>query len=130
MSVKILRYNEDAFVWAYNSHNLFIEDCYGNMYNKMRADQLENDSYERLLKVLQIGTGVENIDDAIQRFSTFYLNKGKDIPKELYSNVAHLPKQDKCKKLLKILELGIGTEGIENVTNKLVDFYKAKGVDI
>ena len=129
MSVKILRYNEDAFVWAFNSHNLFIEDCYGNIYNKQRNDKSETDAYERLLKILQIGTGAENIDDAIRRFSTFYLNKGKEIPEELYIDIEHLSKQFKYEKLLKILELGIGTMGIENVTNRLIDFYKAKGVN-
>lgn len=33
-SVKILRYNKDAFKWAYNSYNLLIEDHYGNTYSK------------------------------------------------------------------------------------------------
>ena len=128
MSVKILQYNEDAFEWAYNSHNLLIEDCYGNLYSKIRQNEIETAAYERLLRVLKIGSGADDVDKAITTFSAFYLKKGKDIPKELYWGVAHLPQLEKCEKLLKILELGIGIEGIDNVINRLTDFYKAKGI--
>ncbi len=128
-SVKILQYNEEAFEWAYNSHNLLIEDCYGNIYSKLRQNELETKAYERLLRVLKIGAGVDDVDNAIKMFSAFYLKKGKDIPNELYWGVAHLSKQKKSEALLKILELGIGVSGIEDVTNRLIDFYKTKGIE-
>ena len=128
-SVKILQYNEKAFEWAYNSHNLLIEDCYGNVYSKLRQNELETKAYERLLRVLKIGAGADDVDNAITKFSAFYLKKGKEIPNELYGGVAHLSTQEKYENLLKILELGIGVSGIENVTNRLIDFYKAKGIE-
>lgn len=128
ISVKTLQFNEDAFEWAYNSHNLLIEDCYGNIYSKLHQNELEKADFERLLKVLEIGAGAKDIDNAISMFSAFYLKKGKFIPKELYFHISHHPNQEKCDKLLKILELGTGITGIENVTNKLLDFYKSKGI--
>ena len=33
-SIKIMKERSDAFVWAYNSHNLYIEDNKGNHYTK------------------------------------------------------------------------------------------------
>lgn len=128
LSVKILKYNKDAFEWAYNSCNLLIEDCYGNIYDKLGQNQIENDLYDRLLKILKIGAGVDNIDKAIVKFSSFYLKKGKEIPNELYWGVEHLSKQEKCENLLKILEIGTGDKGIENISQKLLVFYKSKGV--
>ncbi len=127
-SVKILQYNEEAFAWAYNSHNLLIEDCYGNIYSKLRQNELETASYERLLKVLKIGAGSDDVDSAICKFSAFYLKQGKDIPNELYWGITNHSKQKKRENLLKILELGIGIEGIDNVISRLVDFYTAKGI--
>lgn len=128
-SIKILQYNEYAFEWAYHTHNLLIEDCYGNIYSKLRQIELETESYERLLKVIRIGTGADDVDSAIDLFSSFYLKKGKFIPKELYFHIQHHSKNEKCEKLIKILELGIGVAGVENVTNRLIDFYKSKGVN-
>jgi len=128
LSVRILQYNEDAFEWAYNSHNLFIEDCYGNIYSKLKQTQSETEAYTRLLKILKIAVGTEDIDDVITVFSDFYLKKGIAIPSELYQDVAHCSKQKKHENLLKILELGTGVTGIENVTRRLIDFYTANGI--
>ena len=33
-SIRIMKENSDAFVWAYNSHNLFIKDINGNFFTK------------------------------------------------------------------------------------------------
>lgn len=127
-SIKILQYNEDAFAWAFNSHNLLFKDCYGNIYSKLRQTQSEAEAYERLLKVLKIGAGTEGIDNAIVTLSAFYLKKGKEIPNELFSGADNLSEQEKRKNLLRILEIGTGLTGIENVTNKLIEFYKVKSV--
>ena len=128
LSVKILQYKEDAFEWAYNSHNLFIEDCYGNVYDKFRQAEKEKAAYQRLLNIIKIGSGSEDVDKARINFASFYLGKGKDIPKELYLNLTQLSEEEKCERLLEILEIGIGITGIENVSNKLLAFYKAKGI--
>lgn len=128
-SIKILKRNQDAFIWAYNSNHLLIEDCFGNVYSKIQQNQAKQPAYERLLKVIKIGTDAENIDDAISLFSTFYKNKGKDIPDNLYLNIDCLSDQKKNENLLRILEIGLGMTGLENITNSLIDFYKRKGID-
>lgn len=127
MSVKILKYNEDAFVWAFTSHNLLIEDCYGNVYSMLQYVQKMGE-YEKLLKVLKIGAGVQNVDDAIMVFSSFYLKKGFYIPAELYCDLDNMPETKKHESLLKILELGTQVTGVDNVTKKLIEFYKAHGI--
>ena len=33
LSLKVLEHDELAFVWAYTTNNLIIEDCYGNRYS-------------------------------------------------------------------------------------------------
>lgn len=106
-----------------------VENYCGNVYSKLQQTQTKTEIYDRLLKVLKIGAGAENVDSAIAMFSNFYLNKRIAIPGELYCDVAHLSKQEQCENLLKILELGIGVTGIENVTRRLIDFYKANGID-
>lgn len=128
LSVKLLRFKKDAFEWAYNSHNLFIEDCYGNRYDKLRQMETEKAAYQRLLNIIRIGAGAEDVDKARIKFASFYLGKGKDIPKELYLNLTQLSEEEKCERLLSILEIGIGVTGIDNVSDKLLAFYKAKGV--
>ena len=128
LSVKILQFKKDAFEWAYNSHNLFIEDCYGNRYDKFRQMEAEKVAYQRLLNIIKIGAGAEDVDKARIKFASFYLGKGKDIPKELYLNLTQLSEEEKCERLLAILEIGIGITGIDNVSDKLLAFYKAKGV--
>lgn len=90
--------------------------------------QAEPASYNRLLKVLQIGAGAKDVDSAISMFSSFYLRKGVQIPSELFENVDHLTAQEKYEKLIKILEVGTGVAGIENVTRRFVEFYTAKGI--
>lgn len=127
LSVKYLQYDEDAFEWAFNSHNLFIEDCYGNVYNKIRQDEAEAKAHDRLLKILQIGASVENLDSAIKTFFLFYQKKGVLLDDELLDGMAFSSKQQKQEVLLTILETGMGISGIENVSNKLIEFYKAKG---
>lgn len=34
ISLFVTRYNDEVFLWAYNSYNLLIEDRYGNTYSK------------------------------------------------------------------------------------------------
>lgn len=35
-AIQILSVREDVFVWAYNSNNLSISDCFGNLYYKFK----------------------------------------------------------------------------------------------
>lgn len=98
------------------------------MSRKRNQPQSETASYERLLKVLQIGAGVTDVYDAIQKISAFYIRKGIEIPEDLYCDIALLTVQEKFEKLVKILELGLGVSGIENVTNNFIRFYKEKGI--
>ena len=74
-----------------------ISKSFSEAYREIQQDQAEKSTYERLLKVVEIGTGTKNIDDVISRFSTFYVNKGKDIPKNLYLEIDHLSDQKKTK---------------------------------
>ena len=74
LSVKILQYKEDAFEWAYNSHNLFIEDCYGNVYDKFRQAEKEKAAYQRLLNIIKIGSGSEDVDKARINFAVCIIN--------------------------------------------------------
>lgn len=88
--------------------------------------------FEKLLETIKLGTDIEDIDIIIQRFSTFYIENGKNIPSELYfvqDSVAYqnLTYQQKCENLLKILELGLDVKGIENIEKRLREFYKSKG---
>ncbi len=99
-----------------------------NTYSTIQRTQSETEANERLLKILKIGAGAEDVDNAITMFSAFYLRKGVEIPNELYLGVSLLTTQEKCANLLNILELGTGVTGIENVTRRLMDFYKAKGI--
>ena len=101
---------------------------YGNIYDKFRQAEKEKVAYQRLLNIIKIGSGSEDVDKARIKFASFYLGKGKDIPKELYLNLTQLSEEEKCERLLEILEIGIGITGIENVSNKLLAFYKAKGI--
>jgi len=83
--------------------------------------------FEKLLNVIQDGAGVEGIENAINMFADFYIKKGYEIPAELYSDIENLSIQEKCEKLLKILEIGLGVTGIDKVTDKLTKFYIANG---
>ncbi|MBQ8255166.1 MAG: hypothetical protein IJY94_06665 [Clostridia bacterium] len=130
MSVKLLQYDKDTFVRAYYSSNLLITDCCGNTYDFLRQKEIEKRSEERLLEVLKIGSGIEDVREAISEFTHFYNEKGKHIPSDLYIGVWNLPEKDQIDKLVAILELGTGASGIDEVTNKLIEFYKSKGISI
>ena len=105
-----------------------IEDCYGNTYSKLQQTQSEIAVYKRLLKILEIGSGIESVDSAITTFSSLFIKKGMDIPRELYLGGSSLSEIEKYENLIKILELGIGVSGVENVMNSLIDFYQSKGI--
>lgn len=127
-SVNILQYDTKAFLWAFNSCNLLIEDSYGNAYSKNTIKNNHKlNQYEKLLKLFKSTANIRDIDEAIKRFSSFYINNGIDIPLELYYFDNSISEEQKCENLLKILEIGMGVTGIENVKNKLIDFYKSKG---
>lgn len=126
-SIKILQYNTDAFLWAFNSHNLLIEDSYGNVYSKTSLNNCEQSQYKKLLKLLKFTTNVRNVDEAIDKFSSFYISKGIDIPLDFYYYDNNISEEKKLEKLLKILEYGTGVTGIENVKEKFINFYKEKG---
>lgn len=85
-SIRILRDDESLFVWAFESHNLQIEDLYGNIYSKsnQREDnepvtkeksskvphskELTDKDYQTMLKCINFSIGLyknefENEDD-------------------------------------------------------------------
>ena len=127
LSIKVMQCNTDAFEWAFNSHNLTIEDCYGNTYNKAKQDEIERTAHAKLLRILQIGADVKDIDSAIKTFFLFYRRKGVLLDDELIDGMAFCSLQQKQESLLTILETGMGIHGINNVIAKLLDFYRAKG---
>ena len=96
----------------------------------LQQAELKEKAYERLLRVLEIGAGVGDVDQAILKVFFFYSGKGKKIPRELWPLPAPSSREEKYERLLKILEIGTGVTGIENVTNALIDFYKSKGITI
>ncbi len=79
-SIKILREDESLFVWAFDSHNLQIEDFYGNIYSKSNQKEdskpatkdksLENShtkeftdkDYETILHAISITIEIYKID--------------------------------------------------------------------
>lgn len=128
VSIQILQHDEEAFVWAYNSSNLFISDCYGNTYSKLQEKAPVLSEYERLMKILKIAYGVHNIDQAISECSSFYLKKGVDIPASLYQNISHLSEQQKHENLLRIFEIATGSAGINKVTAQLLAYCQSKGI--
>jgi gamma-glutamylcyclotransferase (GGCT)/AIG2-like uncharacterized protein YtfP len=100
--------------------------------SKIKNVAKQQSPFEKLLETIRLGTDIEDVDIAIQRFSAFYIEKGKDIPLELYFvqdsvDYQNLTYQQKCDNLLKILEIGLDVKGIDNVEKRLREFYKSKG---
>lgn len=92
-----------------------------------KKKEKNNTDYQKLLNLLIACTDVKDLDDAIKTFAEFYTNKGTTISKKL-TQIEGLSKEEKYKKLLKIIETGIGEKGLENVYEKLFDFYIKKNV--
>ena len=78
------------------------------------------EEYEKLLDIIKAGSGITDLDNAIQTFFEFYMKKNIPIPLELVITKDKSIIQ-KYENLLRILEIGIGVKGIKNVQERLFD---------
>lgn len=127
IAIEVLKHNTDAFEWAFNSHNMLIIDSYGNKYNKLNL-RIDHDPYDKLLRIIEIGMGEKDINTTITKFYNFYTQKGIELPIELSFISDTLTEKQKRENLLKILEIGIGVSGIDQVQNSLLRFYQSNGI--
>lgn len=97
-------------------------------YEKEIEKNLEKD-FEKLLDTIKAGSGVNDLEDAIETFFEFYMKKGIKIP-SVFLITDNRTKMQKYENLLHILELGIGVKGIDNVQKSLSDFYALKSNEI
>ena len=132
-SFEELEYNKEAFLWAWNRNGLAIEDSYGNTYFKYKLDNMNDnvmtennlDSFSQILELLKTNLEVSSIEDIIYKKYTFYKEQGIDIPKNL-SLIDNISQTEKENNLIKILELGLGIDGVDNILVTLQNFYNKK----
>lgn len=86
------------------------------------------EEYKKLLLIIEVGSGIKSLDEAIKTFFEFYTKKNIEIPFELSITKGKTAMQ-RFENLLTILEIGIGVKGIHNIQKRLFDFYKSKGID-
>lgn len=131
-SFKELEYNKEAFLWAWNRNGLAIEDNYGNTYFKYKIDNADSEIivkdntnyFSQIFELLKNNIDdVSTLDEMIPKIYNFYAEQGVELSEDLLK-IENSTQVEKENNLIKILEIGTGVSGIENILFTLKDFYE------
>lgn len=84
-------------------------------------------NFLKIFELLKNNLNISTLDEMIPAISNFYIEQGIDIPENLLI-IDNISQEQKENNLIKILELGTGANGLDNVLLTVQNFYNNQNI--